>query len=65
MNCKHEEILLFPEDIVNKDDNIVIKDMDNCLVVCKNCNKEIPNEDVYLYPANKKFVGIPKGLIEE
>lgn len=65
MNCKHEEIILFPEDIKNIDDRIVIKDIENCLVVCRSCDKVIANEDVELYPSNKRFVGIPRDLVDE
>jgi len=63
-NCKHEAIILFPTNIELKFDNIVIKDLEEAEIRCLDCNKMIPNEDMHLYPPNKRFVGMPKDLIE-
>lgn len=64
MKCLHTEIILYPSNIDNKFGNIVIKDLEEAEIRCKGCNKVIANEDMHLYPPNKRFVGIPKGIVE-
>jgi len=64
MICKHREIILYPTNIENKFGNIVIKDLEEAEIRCRNCNKPIANEDMHLYAPNKRFVGIPKGVLE-
>lgn len=64
MKCNHKEIILYPTNIDTSFGNIVIKDLEECEIRCRDCNKVIANEDMHLYPPTKRYVGIPKGFLE-
>lgn len=64
MDCKHEEAILYPTNIEIVNGNVVIKDLENCDVFCKNCRKPMAYEDIHYIDPSKRFVGVPKRVLD-
>ncbi|RLC35901.1 hypothetical protein DRH27_06085 [Candidatus Falkowbacteria bacterium] len=64
MACKHENTLVQPGSVEKYGDEIKI-DLKTGKLFCRDCDIELPFEDIEFYDRDKMSVGIPTKLVDE
>lgn len=64
MTCKHEYAVVQPGSVEKKGDGVVVGDFEHGSMHCKDCQQELPIEDIGIYDDEHLSVAIPQDLID-
>lgn len=63
MNCDHEKVIIYPNNVWIEEDRVGVKDLEtDSTLFCQNCKEELPLEDLYLWDSKDITVGIPSEI---
>lgn len=63
-NCKHENTVVEPSKLRTEGDGVAFSIDNDARFSCRDCEQELPTEDIPHYDKNKMSVAIPKDLVD-
>lgn len=65
MSCKHPSVIVNPGTIIPEGDGFIIGDLESGTMLCRECEIDLPIEDLQFYPEGKVSIAIPVEMMHE